>query len=157
MNCARPSSTRISPATSSFSSPYASPDRNSFLLITVCVTRGWGVSSFRHSDLPTCNSGVNSFVCRFPVRFRSNSFIYRFLAPSEVEGYAFRPGLGGSTFSFRSSDLPTFRLSDLPTCNSFVFFELPPLCPLFAAFSALVSFIFSILQPLFADQGGGGH
>src|ERR1700747_1211420 len=37
--------------------------------------------------LPLSPISANSFVCRFPVRFRSNSFIYRF--------YAFRPGWQG--------------------------------------------------------------
>ena len=39
--------------------------------------------------------------------------------------------------------------------KSRLFKKLPPLAPLFAAFSPLVPFIFSTLQPLFAKQGGG--
>jgi hypothetical protein len=40
---------------------------------------------------------------------------------------------------------------------SLTFNSLPPLAPLFAAFSPLVSFVFSSLQTLFADQGGATH
>ena len=40
--------------------------------------------------------------------------------------------------------------------NSLVCIDLPPLSPLFAPFSASVSFVFNRLQPLFRKHPGGG-
>jgi hypothetical protein len=51
-----------------------------------------------------------------------------------------------------------FRAADpSQTRNSFLIYNLPPLCPLFAAFSPLVSFLFSNLQPLFCTYRGYPH
>ena len=55
-----------------------------------------------------------------------------------------------------SKALPT---TDSQTSNEstlFVYKSLAPLCPLFAPFSASVSFVFNRLQPLFQKHPGGG-
>jgi len=50
---------------------------------------------------------------------------------------------------------PDDGLSDLRRANSLLCIDLPPLCRLFALFSAFVSFIFNRLQPLFPKHPGG--
>ena len=54
--------------------------------------------------------------------------------------------------SFPTTDFHTFRHA-----NSLVCIDLPPLCPLFALFSAFVSFVFNRLQPLFRKHPGWGY
>ena len=50
------------------------------------------------------------------------------------------------------SDVRTFKRA-----NSFVYKSLPPLCRLFALFSALAAFVFNRLQPLFPKHPSGGQ
>src|SRR5712671_3533396 len=52
--------------------------------------------------------------------------------------------------------LPTTDFRAFQRANSFVSIGLPPLCRLFALFSAFVSFVFNRLQPLFQKHPGGG-
>src|ERR1700751_4071187 len=73
-----------------------------------------------------CQLFCKSFVCRFPVHFRCNSFIYRF--------YAFAPGWEGPHFPDLQG-VQTFRPADL-----FLFTDLrvaPPATPVFSQPSAL--------------------
>ncbi len=52
---------------------------------------------------------------------------------------------------------PTSGSYRLRNANSFAHKQLQPLLPLFALFSALSSFVFNILQPLFRKHPGGGE
>ncbi len=63
------------------------------------------------------------------------------------------PGSVGST----TQSSPRLSLRALCLCGKSIFFKsLRPLCRLFSRFSALVSFIFNRLQPLFPKHPGGG-
>jgi hypothetical protein len=55
------------------------------------------------------------------------------------------------------SIIPDYTLSGFQPVNSFVYKSLVPLCRLFALFSALVSFVFNRLQPLFRKHPGVGY
>jgi hypothetical protein len=66
-------------------------------------------------------------------------------------------GCGGAHFQFSISS-PLRRHLPRPARGgkSHVLSSLPPLCPLFALFSALPSFVFNRLQPLFPKHPGWG-
>lgn len=66
MNCARPSSTRISPVSSPFSSPCELPLSNSFVLTTICVAGGWGsLLLSRLSDMQTFRHAIRALTPLF--------------------------------------------------------------------------------------------
>jgi hypothetical protein len=66
-----------------------------------------------------------------------------------------RGGRGFTRLSpFNNRRLLPSHQSRVTSHKSRVFKKLPPLCPLFAAFSPLVSFLFSNLQTLFCRPGG---
>jgi hypothetical protein len=55
------------------------------------------------------------------------------------------------------SIIPDYTLSGFQRVNSFVYESLVPLSRLFAHFSALLSFVFNRLQPLFRKHPGVGY
>jgi hypothetical protein len=87
-----------------------------------------------HTPLPRSARGTNPF--------SRNSFFFTSIQ---------NPGGVGS----RTQSSPRLSLCALCLCGKSIFFKsLRPLCRLFALFSALVSFVFSRLQPLFPKRPG---
>jgi hypothetical protein len=75
----------------------------------------------------------------------------QYLSRSEQLPHTSRRHGGVYPPSFPTTDFPAFRHA-----NSFAFKSLQPLCRLFVLFSALVSFVFNRLQPLFPKHPGWG-